>query len=255
MRKDGILFHAKHAYMPNSLGYCGPDENGTILGHLEEGKGGEDLARTLRGFEAAYPFLRLIARNSGREVFDYAVPEAYWIGNELLSRVQGADFLRFSRGELKGTGMRNLQVSFSREGGTAIPHHSLYVMQTYIGTEGDGPNLSNAGAKKVAELVDNCRIAWGTVRKVNRDELIVSYRPLVVEQERLRLAVSKEKRVRYDPAVKPFGAVKEGDVVSMHWNYACDVLSQRQVRNIDRYTAADLGVANRILSSDRSRRR
>ena len=32
--KSGIVLHAKHAYMPNALGYCGPDDGGKILDFL-----------------------------------------------------------------------------------------------------------------------------------------------------------------------------------------------------------------------------
>ena len=96
MRESGVLFHAKHAFMPNFLGYCGPDERGRIQQSLEGGKTDDELVRTLRQFEAAYPFLGLIAKSTGREVFDYAVPEAYWIGNSLLTKVPASDFYRFS---------------------------------------------------------------------------------------------------------------------------------------------------------------
>jgi hypothetical protein len=248
MKKSGMLFHAKHAYMPNNLGYCGPDENGTILDHLEEGKEGDRLVKALQGFEAAYPFLRLIARNSGREAFDYSVPEAYWIGNDLLEMVAPDDFLRFSKNELSGSGMKNLQPNFMALDGAALPHHSFYVMGTYIGRAGDGPTLDNESAKKVAQLMDDCRISWGTVRKIDRKELVVRYEPLVIEESGLALGVPKEKRVRFDASVKPFGTVKPGDVVSIHWNYACDLLSQRQARNITKYTAKDIALANRLLA-------
>jgi hypothetical protein len=250
--RDGILLHAKHAYMPNSLGYCGPDENGAILEHLERGEGGEELVRTLQRFEAAYPFLKLIARNSGREVFDFAVPEAYWIGNDLLTRVDPADFLRFSRSELGGTGMKNLQASFKSLGGNSMPHHTSYVLGTFIGSQGDGINLGNESAKKVAEAMDNCRISWATVLKVNKKEMVVRYQPLVIGEDGLALGPARDKRVRYDPRVRPFGSAKAGDVVSVHWNYACEVLSQRQARNIGRFTAADIELANRLLSCDKS---
>ena len=255
MEKKGLLFHAKHAYMPNNLGYCGPDENGTILNHLEEAKAGDDLVRTLSGFEAAYPFLKLIARNSGREVFDYSVPEAYWIGNELLAKVDPSDFLGFARSELKGAGMKNLQTGFKVLRGEAVPHHSFYVMSTYAGGDGDGPTLSDDGARKVAELMDNCRISWGTVREVDGSELVVRYQPLVIEEHGLALAGPREKKVRYDPRVRPFGTVEPGDVVSIHWNYACEILSQRQARNINRYSLADIDLVNRAVSADPRRKR
>jgi Family of unknown function (DUF6390) len=247
MRKEGVFFHAKHAYMPNNLGYCGPDKNGTIREHLEEGRAGEELVRALQGFEAAYPFLKLIARNSGRDVFDYSVPEAYWIGNELLERVPADDFYDFSRHELGGMGSKGIRTTFRDTGGAPVPHHTFYVMGAYAGGGArDGRSYRSEGVMRIAELIDNCRISWGEVKWAKNRELEVSYRPVTIGQEGLRLAPPRSKRVRYNPDIKPFGSVKAGDVVSLHWGYACEVLTPRQVRNISKYTVTDLALANQL---------
>jgi hypothetical protein len=250
MKEDGILFHAKHAFMPNLLGYCGPDERGRIQQGLEEGKSGEDLVQTLQKFEAAYPFLKLIAKSTGRDVFDYAVPEAYWIGNGLLGKVSGSEFYAFSHHDLKGRDTKEVKAVFMELNGAAPPHHSFYVMSTYATSAvPDGPNLTNESRKKVGELVDNCRISWGRVKGVEKETLQVEFRPIVVEDGRLQLAPPKIKRVRYNPEVRPFSSVRTGDVVSLHWNYACDILTSRQARNIAKYTSADVALVNRFLTS------
>lgn len=251
MRKDGVLFHAKHAFMPNSLGYCGPDENGSIRERLEGGREEEVLLGTLRRFEAAYPFLRLIARSSGRDVFDYSVPEAYWIGSPLLEEVPPGEFYGFSKRELRGNGMKSLQGSFKLLDGTALPHHSFYVMGTYIGAGGDGPKLGEEKGKKIGELIDSCRISWGEVKGKSKDSLVVEARPITVGEGGLGLGGPQRKSVKYDPLVEPFGEVKAGDTVSIHWGYACDVLTRRQVANIERYTAADIRGANAMLRKRR----
>lgn len=249
MKEGGVLFHAKHAYMPNSLGYCGPDENGTIREHLEGGKPGERLVNALEGFEAAYPFLRLIARNSGKDVFDYSVPEAYWIGNELLERVPPSDFYRFTSEELRGMGSLGARGSLRRLKGAALPHHTFYVMSAYAGAAKDVPGFGTERPRKVAQLIDDCRISWGEVRDVGRRELTVSSSPVEASGSGLGLSRPAAKRVRYDPEVKPFDSVRVGDVVSLHWNYACEVLTARQARNLAKYTDADLRLANRLLAS------
>lgn len=256
MRDSGIILHAKHAFMPNNLGYCGPDSKGEILRHLQEGSAGEELVGTLKEFEAAYPFLKLIARTTGRQVFDYSVPEAYWIGNGLLKRVPVPDFYAFSHRELKGRDPRKVREVFKALDGGAIPHHTFYVMGTYA-TSGvaDGPNLDNQRERKIAELMDNCRISWGRVKKVGRTELQVEYRPVQLAEGRLALAAPKLKRVEYDPDVRPFASIRAGDVVSIHWSFACDVLNRRQAQNIAKYTAADLTLVNRFLASRAEHRR
>ena len=254
MRDSGLILHAKHAFMPNSLGYCGPDDRGRILQLLEQGRAGEGLLKTLQGFEAAYPFLNLIARNTGKDVFDRAVPEAYWIGNNLLERVPHSDFYGFSHRELRGKDPKKVRELFRNLDGSAPPHHTFYVLSTYAGsTVADGPDLSNEKEGKVAELIDNCRISWATVKQVRRNDLQVEYRPVAIREGTVGLAPLRTKKVRYNPEVTPFGSVKAGDVVSIHWNYACDVLSRRQTQNLTKYTEADLVLINRYLAT-RTRR-
>lgn len=249
MRDSGVLFHAKHAFMPNTLGYCGPDERDMILRHLEGATGGEDLESTLKRFEAAYPFLKLIARATGHEAFDYQVPEAYWIGNRLLERVDVPDFRDFSRMDLPDRNEQEVDRAFRALGGRARPHHTFYVMSTYAtASVRDGPNLANESQQRVVKAMDNCRVSWGKVRRVGKDSLQVESRPLVLEDGRFFLGRLKLKKVGYNPRVDPFGRVKPGDPVSIHWDYACEVLSPRQVRNIARYTLLDIESVNKLLA-------
>ena len=250
MKERGLLFHAKHAYMPNSLGYCGPDDRGSILRHLEGADGGEELTKTLTQFEAAYPFLRLIARSTGREVFDYSVPEAYWIGNGLLDRVPVPEFYEFSHKELNGRDPKEVRRVFRALGRAARPHHSFYVLSTYASSSvKDGPSLSNLAARKVGEAMDNCRISWGAVTKVGAKSLQVRHTPVAVDRGRVRLGRERLRTVLYNREVTPFAEVRRGDVVSMHWNYACEVLTPRQVRNISKYTQRDLDSVNSFLAA------
>ena len=250
MQERGILLHAKHAFMPNTLGYCGPDDRGIILQHLEESKGGEDLTSTLKEFEAAYPFLRLIARTTCREVFDYSVPEAYWIGNSLLDRVPVPDFHQFSHRELVGRDPKEVKRVFTTVGSAARPHHTFYVMNTYASSSvPDGPSVSNTNAKKVAQMIDNCRVSWGEVTDVGDKSMKVRYSPVALSEGRLHLSQPKVRKVTYNREVTPFRTVKRGDVVSLHWDYACEVLSPRQAVNIRKYTMLDIEAANRLLAS------
>lgn len=255
MKDSGVLLHAKHAYMPNRLGYCGPDDRGIILQHIEQSKGGEELVSALEGFEAAYPFLRLIAKSTGKEVFDYAVPEAYWIGNPLLDRIPPPEFYRFSHHELAGKDPKEVRRIFGALGNKARPHHTFYVMSTYATSSvADGPSLSVEGRKKVEGLIDNCRISWGKVKRVGNKELDVTYRPVLVEDGRFCLSKPVIRRVSYDPEIRSFAGVKAGDWVTMHWGYACEVITKRQLRNIAKYTELDIEAVNSIPKASQLRR-
>jgi len=249
MNDRGVLFHAKHAFMPNTLGYCGPDERDIIVRHLEGSSGGEDLESMLKRFEAAYPFLRLIARTTGRDPFDFAVPEAYWIGNGLLEKVNAPDFRDFSRMDLPGRDEQEVNRVFKALGPRARPHHTFYVMSTYAtASVRDGPNLKNDSRDRIVTAMDSCRVSWGKVTRVGKEKLQVEYSPLVMDQGRLSLGKPKTKSVSYNSRVRPFEGVKLGDPVSIHWDYACDVLSPRQVRNIAKYTLLDIQSVNRLLA-------
>ena len=252
MSDKGILLHAKHAFMPNNLGFCGPDDRGVILHHLEASRGGEALVSMLKEFEAAYPFLRLIAGTTGREAFDYAVPEAYWIGNGLLDKVPIPDFHRFSHRDLLGRDAKEVSRVFKAVGVAARPHHTFYVMNTYASSSvPDGANMSNSSAKKIGRMIDSCRISWGEVKEVGKKKLKVEYRPIVLEGRRIALANPTLRSVAYNPEVTPFGSIKEGDSVSLHWDYACEVLNARQLANIRKYTALDIRATNALLAGSK----
>src|SRR5579859_1535736 len=78
--------------MPNRLQYCGGDDNGTILEYAVADTREPPLDRLLRKFTGALPYLALIARRNGiADPFDERVVEAYWVGNELLERVEAVE--------------------------------------------------------------------------------------------------------------------------------------------------------------------
>ena len=89
----GPLRFARFAYPPNVLGYCGPGESAALLEHADAGVAGGDLSNLARQFAGAWPYLELIAASCGRaDPLDADVVEAYWLGNELLDRVDAGVF-------------------------------------------------------------------------------------------------------------------------------------------------------------------
>jgi hypothetical protein len=245
---EGELLHAKHALQPNSLGYCGPDENATILDHLHSSSVSEDLTTMLTKFEAAYPFVRMIAKSTGRSPFDKEVTEAYWIGNSLLDRVEPSDFYQFTHQGL-GKRMKKPEAKkiFREVGGLAKPHHTFYVLGMYSRS-----NIKTANQSKLLELMDSCRVSWGRVLDIKRDTLVVARSPLSLVEDRLALTRAEKKEVRFDPQIPPFSSIRKGDYVSLHWNFASERLSAVQLRNLRSYTAKDIEATNRIVASSSS---
>ena len=241
---EGELLHAKHALQPNSLGYCGPDENDKILEHLHASSVSEDLTSVLSRFEAAYPFVRMIAKSTGRTPFDKEVTEAYWIGNSLLNQVEPSDFFQFVHQGL-GKRMKKPEVRqiFRELGHLARPHHTFYVLGMYARS-----NIKTENQGKLVELMDSCRVSWGHVQEVRPNTLVVDRRPLALNDGSLSLSRPERKEVHYDIEIPPFSTIKKGDWVSLHWNFASEKLAPYQLRNLRSYTALDIEATNRIVA-------
>lgn len=255
---EGELLYAKHALQPNSLGYCGPDENNRILEHLHTSTVTEGLTSTLTRFEAAYPFVRMIAKATGRQPFDKEVTEAYWIGNSLLDRVKASEFFEFAHRDLSqsrakagredGLSKDETKLLFREFGEVTRPHHTFYVLNIYARS-----HIKAANQSKLLDLMDSCRVSWGQVIEVKPKTLVVNRVPLVFDGQNLRLAPPEKKEVRYDNEIPPFSSIKPGDWVSLHWNFASERLAQRQLFNLRKYTVLDIDTTNRLVSSRKPR--
>jgi hypothetical protein len=248
MGPAGPLLHAKHAFMPNKLGFCGPDDRGMILEHLQESTVDERFISILKNFEAAYPFIQLIGKSNQRDPFDQKVTEAYWIGNELLDKVGAQEFYNFTISKLGKKNKAEIRKLFLDFGNRALPHHTFYVISTATSVISDFHHTSGPDPRKVSDIMDNCRISWGRVEKVEKDRMWVKYRPFILSEGKISLGPERtNKDVEYNPSVQPFDRITPGQYVSMHWNFACDVLSAPQAKNIANYTKLDLNSANIFL--------
>jgi hypothetical protein len=247
----GALFHAKHAFMPNKLGYCGPDDRGIILERLRDSTVDDRLVSMLKNFEAAYPFIQLIGKSNGRDSFDRRVTDAYWIGNGLLRNVSTKAFYDFALEDLRKKNGEQIRSLFLTLRDKAMPNHTFYVISTTMSIISDFHHTSAANPEKLSETMDNCRISWGEVTKVDSDQLKVRYRPLRVKYGALSLGPEIRKTIEYDRSVSPFNKIVPGDYVSIHWNFACDILSEAQLWNIQAYTKKDIEAANTFLKAMR----
>ncbi|MFO8011584.1 MAG: DUF6390 family protein [Dehalococcoidia bacterium] len=241
MPLDGTLLFARYAFMPNRLAYCGGDDNHALFDYCKENHTDPGLVMLLEKFQAALPYLKLIARSNGIcDPFDWRVVEAYWLGNELLDRVNMSRFYdslteRFSA----QINSKALGYLLSKPPMGARPHHSFHVFDVH----------SRAGTlTHNLDTMENCRIGWGRISEINGANFIVSYQPLEMEAGKLKLGNEERKSVLRQIDGKGFVTQYEmGDWISFHWDWACDVLTERQVRNLHRYTCYHLELANQTL--------
>lgn len=237
----GSLRFIRYAFMPNRLRYCGGDENRTLFEYGTEQVVDGGLDPLLRKFSGALPYLQLIARANGiPDPFDDRVVEAYWLGNELLAGVEARqlhDALheRFGK-QLQG---RTRDWVLGKAPAGARPHHNFHVFDVH----------SRVGQlENTLETMDQCRVSWGKVVRVDGPELVVERAPLALAEGKLVLGPPQTLREVRQVEGRGFAdAAAPGEWVSLHWGWVCEVLTPRQQANLFRFTQDHIRLANQTL--------
>jgi hypothetical protein len=242
----GPVLFGRYAFGPNRLGYCGPDESRTLLAYAAAGTDDGGLRALARGFEGAYPYLELIAAaNDIADPLDRSVVEAYWLGNPLTAVVRKRELHRSVeerfRPRLAPSAWRWLEAAVAVG---ARPVHAFHVFDVFpkVGL------LRGEAVKNVLATIDSCRIRWGRVEAIVGDQLIVSAASLELVDGRLRLAAPQAEMVsRWLDGTGFVDDVEPGETVAIHWSWACDRLTPRQLHNLVAWTRLALRVTNRAI--------
>jgi hypothetical protein len=237
---EGPQLFARYAFMPNRLTYCGGDDNKALFDYCVAGVTDPGLVTLLKQFTGAMPYLRLIARcNLVADPFDPRVVEAYWLGNELLGNVEMRalyDSLRerFGRQMTRS----NLELVLGKAPAGACPHHSFHVIEV----------CPRNGWPQALSFMDNCRVSWGQVVSVDGATLTAQVQPLILEGNNLVLGPAQPRQINRQLYGSGFvDTAQVGDWISIHWNWACQVLDLKQVKNLEQWTLYHLKIANQTL--------
>lgn len=238
MTGGGLRF-ARFAWPPNHLGHCGPAADQDLWRYATGAPVDAGLGELARGFDGAWPYLELLAGLAGLEdPLDARVVDAYWLGGDLLDRVDLEEWWRpledAFAGRLGGEWERLL-------GGAAAggrPTHSFHVLCVYPWL-----GLLRCGVIEAPlRTLDQCRVRPASVVAVADSTATVRVRPLAWEGDRLVLASPTEVVVDTGPAV----GLAPGEIVALHWNRVCDRLDRRQADALAADTAHHLAVANQL---------
>ena len=238
----GTTRFVRYAFMPNRLRYCGCDDNSTILEYATAGVREPPLVGMLRKFTGALPYLTLIARGNGiPDPFDERVVEAYWLGNELLERVEARDLYDSLRDRYRTQLSAKVMESVAAKAPAgARPHHSFHVLDVWRHADRTGGD--------VLAMLDSCRISWGVVRGVEAGELVVERSHLELRAGRLELGAPRTDRVTRLVQGQGFAnEARPGDAVSIHWDWVCETIDDRERASLERYTRHHLRLANATL--------
>lgn len=245
---NGAVLAAKYAFMPNKLRYCGGDKNSEIFNYVTQDFSDNGLNELLEEFATMYPYLRLIAEaNKIFDPFDYRVVEAYWLGNDLLNNIDMQNFYRYMIDEQKlkkNFKPKLLEKVFGKIPLGAKPHHSWHVFNIPKRT-GYYP------VEHTLETMDKCRIGWGIIKDIKPTtgdlimKAVVEYEPLVIKDNKLVLGDLIDKEIWLGIDNKSFiKSFKLGDKVSIHWDWACDYLTDAQYLNLRKWTKHNLNLTN-----------
>ncbi len=195
----------------------------TLLEYGDAGASDGGLAELARTFDGAWPYLTLIAEaNRIEDPLDPRVVEAYWVGNELLSRVPPGSLARHVRERFRGRIGKAGESLPAVVGAGAVPHHCFHVFAVYpwLGL------LRSGVVDEPLRVLDQCRTTPALVLAVDDDGTAdVLAEPLLWEDGRLRLGEPQPRRVRYSDGDRAFARPQPGDLVSLHWDFVCDVLA------------------------------
>ncbi len=240
MSRAGALLAARFSFMPNRLGYCGPEENRAMLDYLVDQHSDRGLEQILARFAGAFPYYSFIAAANGiPDPFDSRVIEAYWIGNELLDHVELADLRRHLEERFsKRFPAKLLQSVIGQVPAGARPHHNFHVFSMSVRT-------GHLEIPHTLETMDECRISWGRVVADHGDSLLVERLPLAFAGDDVVLGPPSPRSVlrRFDGKAL-LTDVAPGDTVAIHWGCACYKLTGRQAGYLKHFTRIHLDLAN-----------
>lgn len=234
---SGPSLFARFAYPPNALGYCGPDDSAALLEYATAGVEDPGLRQLARGFEGAWPYLELIAAaNYIDDPLDARVVEAYWIGNPMLGHMPTVLLGNSLDDRFRRIAGRNWNEIVECVCQGSVPHHNFHVFSIYpwVGM------LRGGLVDQPLRVLDRCRVRWGQVISVDDGVAIVRASPLNWDGARLSLGAPM-----LEAAACPVIAPRPYDWVALHWDWVSAVLSSRQLRSLQEYTARELAVANR----------
>lgn len=237
----GPFVFARFALPPNEQGYCGPS-NSPLAEYLHESNDDGGLGELAKAFEGAWPYLQLIAMQSGiGDPLDRRVVEAYWLGGSLGSTIDISAFGESMRDRFSSrSGWPGLSDGLSSFGGE--PTHAYHVFNVYpwLGM------LRSGILEPGLDVLDRCRIRWGRVTTVGPFGITVTSRRLAFDAGSLFLG---PESVEVVTAVPGLAGLSVGDDVALHWGWACARLDRHQLDHLRTSHASALRLANRTAAS------
>ncbi len=219
MRKEDVIRGLRQAAI-FSLG-CNeislfPERDKIIRSFLRDEKqsDADKVKEVLMQLKILFPYLSLIAQANQKDPFSSEVVEAYFIGNELLSKVP----IEKTRARVE-----NISRGISLPKGF-VPHHNYHLFAV---------TLQSEGRAVPAPLLNLCMIRLGKVKEVSEKE--VKIRIWFVEFANGSPTLSLREEIIERSSVFT-NKIENGDMVAVHWQNICQRLTLKQTQWLEYYT-------------------
>lgn len=227
MDTTALQLASRFTLPPNSLGYCGKNTapakfiSCAIAGHCT------GVADELSKFIVLHPYLATLPAVTGQSKFSYANIEAYWLGNDQLSKAAPEHYQlllkNFSRQGVPGWLVKELDAKPPKK---FIPFHLFQILHVGVGrASGSVPfNL---------HTINNCMIRWGPVTKITSAQLTIKLNSLKQTLNRYQLTTQTDT-FPYRPDF--LSGLKVGTVVAVHWRQVVKILDPAEITHLSYWT-------------------
>lgn len=231
----GHAVFARYAFPPNELGYCGPADADVLL----RGDDAIKVAAHAEEFDGAWPYLRAIADAAGiDDRLDADVVGSYWVGGPLLNRVEPGPLLDGLRSAFAGQATGLLGSLACADG--VLAHHSFHVFVVYPWVR-----FLDRDPATALQVLQACRIRWGTVDSVDDEHVVMLSRPLTFAAGSLALGDPTAEHVRWrKEGASLIATPAPGETVSAHWDWVCSTLTDAENDALADATHTTLNLVN-----------
>ena len=226
---SALQLAARFSYSPNKQGYCGlGSAEEAFMRCVQEGSC-ERVPEELSHFITLFPYLKTIAAVKNCSPYDYAVIEAYWIGNEHLRDfpIEGYALL-LAAFEEQGVPSWLTQKVKQKVPTHFIPNHLFQVLHVGVGQ-------ASGSVPFTLESINHCMIRWGEVMHIDESSGAASIRTQSLVQNKHRYTLKDEDLTLQNDA-SPWHALRSGDHVALHWNRVAKILTEAEISQLRLWT-------------------
>jgi hypothetical protein len=234
---ESLELACRFSYITNRLRYCGPKDAFKEFDKVILGKkyAVEKVKEHFRKYEGLYVYLEKIAKKVKKDTFDYSVIESYWIGNTLLDDFSREEQISIITALIeRGLPKKHAEKLIKQLPEGLNPHHSFNVLFIGVG--------KTTGAVPTNILsINKCLVLPSKVLKITKRQLVVSVPQLLREKDFLKFK-DEIQYIEYNKDFLP--GLKVNDIVGIHWDFACKILTKEETSNLMKYTKKNLDVLN-----------